>query len=145
VQLLSREVDVDGLELSPNPSTLLQPTRIEESVVNFPETTVPQLISVPPENPDTSDVVFPGGVMVVGGRQILLFELASKESQEKQRGKQKRLDAKKKSTDPSEAAKARAKERERGERRRNAKFSIEWPWSSISACVSLCSMNFLRS
>jgi DNA damage-binding protein 1 len=80
--------------------------------------------------------------MVVGGRQILLFELASKESQEKQRGKQKRLDAKKKSMDPAEVAKARTKERERGERRRNANFSIDWPWSSLSACVSLGAINF---
>ncbi|KIM43302.1 hypothetical protein M413DRAFT_444121 [Hebeloma cylindrosporum] len=133
VQLLARDIDVDGLEFSPDPSTLFQPTRIEESVVNFPETTVPQLISVPPDNAAASDDAFPGGVMVVGGRQILLFELASKESQEKQRGKQKRLDAKKKSTDPAEVAKARAKERERGERRRNPKFSLDWPWSSVSA------------
>lgn len=132
VQLLSRDVDVDGWELSPDPSTLFQPTRIEESVVNFPDTTILQLISVPPDNDDE----FPGGIMVIGGRQILLFELASKDSQEKQKGKQKRLDAKKKSTDPAEVAKARAKERERGERRRNAKFSIDWPWSSVSACVS---------
>ena len=123
---------MDGWELSPDPSTLFQPTRIEESVVNFPDTTILQLISVPPDNDDD----FPGGIMVIGGRQILLFELASKDSQEKQKGKQKRLDAKKKSTDPAEVAKARAKERERGERRRNAKFSIDWPWSSVSACVS---------
>lgn len=141
VQLLSRDVDVDGLELSPDPSTLFQPTRIEESVLNFPETTIPQLISVPPDNADTSNEVFPGGVMVVGGRRILLFELASKESQEKQRGKQKRLDAKKKSTDPAEVAKARAKERERGERRRNPKFSVDWPWSSVSAFVFLGAIN----
>ncbi len=71
--------------------------------------------------------------MVVGGKDILLFELASVEAQEKQRGKQKRLGAKLKSSDPTESAQARAKEQERGFRKRKAKASVSWPWNEVTA------------
>ncbi|KAF8967077.1 CPSF A subunit region-domain-containing protein [Flammula alnicola] len=137
LQLSARDVDVGGLELSPQPSTLLQPTLISERVASHPTELPLQLIPIQPntsaDSADASVDPFPGGVMIVGGRQVLLFELASKESQAKQRGKQKRLEAKMKSADPAEVAKARTKEQERGFRKRKSKFAVDWPWSEVSA------------
>jgi DNA damage-binding protein 1 len=101
----------------------------------------PQLISVPPNESleeDSPGGTFPGGILVVGGREILLFEIASLQSQEKQMGKLKRLEAKKKSTDLAEAARARGKEQERMSRMRRPKGSVEWPWSELRACVFSC-------
>ncbi|KAJ3503729.1 hypothetical protein NLJ89_g8306 [Agrocybe chaxingu] len=140
LQLCARDIDTDNQEVCPQHSTLLQSTWISEKVVPFPTDSPPQLITV---NPDASaddgsdEDAFPGGVLVVGGRQILLYEFASKESQEKQRGKRKRLEAKKKSLDPSESSKAKAKEREREGRRRKPTASIEWPWSEVTAWCNI--------
>ena len=82
-----------------------------------------------------SELSFKGGVLLVGGRQILLFELSSRESQEKVKGKRKRLEAKKKSTDVAEVSRAKAKEREREGRKKKPNAVVEWPWSQITAYV----------
>lgn len=80
---------------------------------------------------------FQGGVLVVGGRQILLFELSSRESQEKLNGKRKRLETRKKSIDAAEVARAKAKERERESRKKKPDAVVEWPWSKITAYVDI--------
>jgi DNA damage-binding protein 1 len=140
LQLFARDIDIESLELSTHCSSLLQPTIISEKVVPYPTESPPQLITVPPDDDsaevaDVDDDAFLGGVLVVGGTQILLFDVASKQKQEKQRGKLKRLEAKKKSNDATEVGKAREKEKERLNRRRKPKASIEWPWSEVTAYV----------
>lgn len=80
---------------------------------------------------------FQGGVLLVGGNQILLFELSSRESQEKVKGKRKRLEAKKKSTDAVEVSRAKAKELERESRKKKPNAVVEWPWSNITTYVAL--------
>ena len=101
------------------------------------------MVSVPSPDPyaDSDDDVFRGGVLVLGGRKLLLFELAGREAQTKQKGKRRRLEEKKASSDPNEAAKAREKEAEREGKRRKPKATIEWPWSDIAAYVNI---SFLR-
>jgi DNA damage-binding protein 1 len=97
-----------------------------------------QLIPVPPNEPlgqDRRGETFLGGVLVVGGKEILLYEVASLQNQEKQMGKLKRLEAKKTSSDLAEASRAREKEQERTNRIRKPKVSIEWPWSELRAYV----------
>lgn len=137
IQLLARDINVEELELSPGPSIVLHPTPISNKIIPYPTEDIPILISVPAaENNDAVDSLsesFLGGVLVVGGKKILLFELASSDGQEKQKGKRRRLDTKKNSTDAIEAAKAKEKEKEREGRRRKPKCSVEWPWSEISA------------
>lgn len=134
LQLCARNIDVDGLELSPQFSTLLLPTLIPERVVPYPTDHRIHLIPVQPDIPASSDFsAFFGGVMVVGGKEILLFELASLEGQAKQRGKQKRLETKMKSSDPLESGQARAKELQRGSRTRKPKASVAWPWNEVAA------------
>jgi DNA damage-binding protein 1 len=76
---------------------------------------------------------FLGGVLVIGGKKLLLYELVDQEGQEKQRGKRRRLEDKKKSKNLKEVDKAREKEVEREGRKRKPKATVVWPWSEISA------------
>ncbi|KAH9480543.1 DNA damage-binding protein 1a [Psilocybe cubensis] len=136
LQLCARDIDLDAFELSAQFSILLQPTVISDKVVPSPLDSPPRLIPVPPTTTEDGDIpedAFLGGILVVGGKQIALYELASKESQEKERGKLKRLDSKKKSNDAVEVSKARTKEMERANRRRKATAMVDWPWSEITA------------
>ena len=138
LQLCARDIAIDEQELSSHYSFLLQPTLIPDRVVPYPTELSPKLIPVPPNESLEEDLpggTFLGGVLVVGGREILLFDVASLQSQEKQMGKLKRLEAKKKSGDLGEAARARGKEQERLSRIRKPKGSVEWPWSELKACV----------
>lgn len=137
LQLCTRDLDIGSLDLSQQFSTAMQPTLIPEKFAPYPTDSALHLIPVQPDIPDDildiPDDSFLGGVIVAGGKQLLLFELASKESQEKQKGKQRRLETKKKGKDAAEAAQARAKEQERGNRRRKPKAVVEWPWNELTA------------
>lgn len=139
LQLCARDIDVDAFELSQHPSSLLNSTFISSKIISYPTDSVPLLIPVQPETNDDginmSESSFQGGVLVVGGRQILLFELSSRESQEKVKGKRKRLEARKKSTDPAEVSRAKAKELERESRKKKPTAVVEWPWNQITAYV----------
>lgn len=148
VQLIARDVLIDDFELSHHPSTVLHPTPISAKVLPCPTECIPELLSVPPsqltvdgDDDDESEGFF-GGVLIVGGKQILLFELANKQGQERQRGKRRRLEAKKKSTDAAEVEKAQAKEMEREGRKRKPRGSVEWPWSEVTACCVVSSHSF---
>lgn len=130
LQLLSRDILLDQSELSSTPSTLLAPTLISLGVL--PLEYAPILIPIPPpENPEDED--FYGGVLVVGGKRLLLYGLASPENQSKQQGKRRRLEARKQSSDRLEAKEARGKERQRELRKRKTRATVEWPWGSITA------------
>lgn len=136
LQLCARDIDLDAFELSTHFSTLLQPTVIPDKIVPDAVDSRPRLIPVPGATTEDGDIpedAFLGGILVVGGKQVALYELASKESQEKQRGKLKRLDSKKKSNDAADIAKARAKEMERASRKRKAMATVDWPWSEVAA------------
>lgn len=132
---------MDAFELSQHPSSLLNSTFISNRFIPYPTDSVPRLIPVQPEAIDDGinmrDYRFQGGVLLVGGTQILLFELSSRESQEKVKGKRKRLEAKKKSTDAAEVSRAKVKELERESRRRTPNAVVEWPWSNITTYVFL--------
>lgn len=138
VQLLARDILVEDLELSSHPSTLLQPTSISAKILPFPTDAPPHIIPVPAL--DASEAAdeeegFLGGVLIVGGRKILLYELASVEGRAKQRGKRRRLESKKQSGDVAEISKAMKKERERETRIRKASGNVEWPWGEVTAYV----------
>ena len=136
VQLIARDILIGDLELSTHPSTVLHPTPISPKIFPCPTECIPQLLSVPPSR-STSDEDdeegFSGGVLIIGGKKILLFELASTFGQIKQRGKRRRLEAKKKSADSAEVEKGKEKEMEREGRKRKPKGSVEWPWSEVTA------------
>ena len=138
VLLHARDILLNDLELSDHPSVLLHPTPLAETCFPFPTDVVPHLLTAPPADyhAGTDSDVFKGGVLVVGGRKLLLYELAGKDAQEKQKVKRRKLEARKSSLDVNEAAKAREKEAERDSKRRKPKASIEWPWSEVAAYVN---------
>ncbi|KAF5360619.1 hypothetical protein D9756_004828 [Leucocoprinus leucothites] len=149
IQLLARDIELEELQLSTHPSTHLHSTMISERIFPYPADSPPRLVPVYPpstkreddddddEIMDSSDKKFPGGILVAGGKKLLLYELVDRESQEKQRGKRRRLEDKKKSKDPVEKAKAREKEVEREGRKRKPRASVIWPWSDFAAWCSI--------
>lgn len=92
---------------------------------------VPQLVPVPPAEPkDDSEEGenFIGGVIIVGGTKIVLFEMAKGQTREDGNvGKKRRVDNKQ----GNDAGKDRAKE----VRKRKPKASVEWPWGEVTACL----------
>lgn len=146
IQLLARDIELEDLQLSSFPSTQLHSTMISDKLFPYPTDNPPMLVPVyatqrkneedlEDETMENSQGQFLGGVLVVGGKKLLLYELVDKEGQEKQKGKRRRLEDKKKSKDPLELAKAREKEAEREGRRRRPGATVVWPWSEVSASV----------
>lgn len=89
---------------------------------------------MPPFESDSIDEESRGGILILGGKKIVYYELESVEAQRKLKGKASRTEKKKKNTnDTSEVAKAEEKEKERELRKRKPKMSVEWPWSDIGA------------
>ncbi|KAG6887255.1 hypothetical protein C0992_013155 [Termitomyces sp. T32_za158] len=135
VQLLSRDILLEDLELSSSPSIVLTPTVISNKVVPYPDEITLKLFPVQPQSVD-SDVeedCFLGGLLVIGGRKIVMYELASSQGQAKQRSKRRRLEKKKKSIDAADVEEARIKEKEREGRARKVHGSVVWPWSEVTA------------
>ncbi|KAJ7134358.1 CPSF A subunit region-domain-containing protein [Mycena epipterygia] len=137
VQLHARSVFAD--DVSRDLSTVLHPTPISSKILPYPEDAVPKLIPVPcPEGADIDreedDESFIGGVLVVGGTRILLFEMASVYGQAKQKNKRRKLEQGKESGKKAEAEK---KQKERDTRKRKPKAFVDWPWSEITSCCAL--------
>jgi DNA damage-binding protein 1 len=137
IQLLSRELNVDQLELSVQPAVLLQPTLL--SSASFPHTDTPPIL-VPiaaseAESALTGDETFPGGILVIGGRKIVMHKLAPVEWQERKKTKQKK--EKRKSSSAAEITKAREKETARRNMKRKPFCSAEWPFGDVTASVFL--------
>lgn len=130
LQLLAREVNIDTFELSQTPSPLLPPLPLPAKWFAIEEQT-PRLVFVPAI--DESDLAFEGGVLVVGGRKIMLYNLASKDALEKNVSKSRRAEKRKKSGDAEEAAKAKQKDKERQWKKRKARAIVTWPWSEVTA------------
>ncbi|KAH0586144.1 hypothetical protein H2248_007410 [Termitomyces sp. 'cryptogamus'] len=140
VQLLARDILLEDLELSSSPSTVLTPTTISNKVVPYPDELNLKLFPVQPQPVDDGDLDndgFLGGMLVIGGRKILMYELASSQGQAKQMSKRRRLEKKKKSTDAAESEEALSKQEEREGRVRKVQGSVVWPWSEVTAVCAI--------
>ncbi|KAF8208666.1 mono-functional DNA-alkylating methyl methanesulfonate N-term-domain-containing protein [Mycena galopus ATCC 62051] len=146
VQLHARTLINDNdssYDISYDLSTVLHPTPITAKILPFPEEAVPRLIPVPcPHdaiNTDSEDESqrFVGGVLVVGGTRILLFELSSARGQAKQKNKRRKLDQKKASGNKADVEEAAQKQQERDTRKRKPKASVDWPWSEITSWCAI--------
>ncbi|KAJ7163276.1 mono-functional DNA-alkylating methyl methanesulfonate N-term-domain-containing protein [Mycena filopes] len=140
VQLHARTVfELDNssdYDISPEPSTVLHSTPISSKTLPYPEDVVPKLIPVPcPRDADDSDEneSFIGGVLLVGGTRILLFEVVSADGQAKQKNKRRKLERDKASGKKAVEEKALKKEDERNSRKRKPKAFVDWPWSEITS------------
>ncbi|KAF7291738.1 CPSF-A domain-containing protein [Mycena chlorophos] len=142
-RLIAHSVDLSDLDISREPSDALHPTALPSSLIPIPhsvsEGPVPILIPVPcpaefqesAAEKEADPSTFFGGVLVVGGKKIVLFELPGKSGSFKQGNKRRRLDESKRSA--SHREQAVAKEQERYNRKRKAKARVDWPWSEISS------------
>jgi DNA damage-binding protein 1 len=131
LQLLTRDLLLSECELSPEPSLLLPQTLLSTSVV-APTDVVPCLALVPPLQSNAAEKL-PAGVLVLGGRRIQFFELASEGWQEKRREKQRKLEGLQKSTDLLASAKTKEKQKGREIKKRRPKSDAEWPWFEVTA------------
>lgn len=137
VQIHARTVYED--EISSELSTVLNPTPISPKILPYPEEAVPMLVPVPcphdAMNIDSEDEneSFIGGVLLVGGTRILLFEVLSADGQAKQKNKRRKLEKGKASGNAAEVEKASQKQRERDTRKRKPKAFVEWPWSEVAS------------
>lgn len=149
IQLVSR-----NLRISPDSnadlditdySNLLPPTSISYKNLPNPAETAVHLIPIPADEDYMYDMdeddqetdVFLGGILVVGGSKILLYELTSQEAQEfkpvKGKGKRKR-DSKKQIDAPTDSGSKQKKEI----KKRDPRATVQWPWSWVTAYVHHC-------
>ncbi|KDQ62210.1 hypothetical protein JAAARDRAFT_121297 [Jaapia argillacea MUCL 33604] len=142
IQLLSRDLNVSltDFELSPIPSNALLSTLLSSNTFPILDTP-PILIPVaPPTNlsdlEDGEEEPPLGGVLIVGGRKILFYGLASLRQVTKHQGKRRRLEEKKGRT-AAESITAKEKEKERELRKRKAKASVDWAWSEVTAYCTI--------
>lgn len=139
VQLIARDIDLVKEDISRDLSVVLHPSPISSRILPSPAEPVPKLIPVPcPQaaidmDPEDETEWFIGGVLVLGGTRILLFELASAHGQAKQKNKRRKLDKGKESGIKAEVEKASLKQQERDSRKRKPKAFVDWPWSEITS------------
>ncbi|KAJ7043868.1 mono-functional DNA-alkylating methyl methanesulfonate N-term-domain-containing protein [Mycena alexandri] len=141
VQLHARTVfeleNSSDYDISPDLSTVLHFTPISSKTLPYPAEAVPKLIPVPCPRDTDADLEesdsFIGGVLLVGGTRILLFEVVSAEGQLKQKNKRRKLEREKTSGKKADIEKASKKEDERNSRKRKPKAFVDWPWSEITS------------
>ncbi|KIJ59461.1 hypothetical protein HYDPIDRAFT_177805 [Hydnomerulius pinastri MD-312] len=129
LQLLARDLSIEDFQLSPAHSPLLPPILLPGKWFSVEEQT-PRLVFVP-----AVDDTFDGGILVLGGQEIMLYDLASRDVLEKNVRKSRRTEKGKKSRDAEEVTKAKQKEKEREWRKKKARAVITWPWSEVVALV----------
>ena len=130
LQLLARDLILSEYELSPDSLLLLPQTLLSTSAL-APTDALPCLVSVPPQQSNVTEQL-PGGILVLGGREVQFFELTSEEWQEKHREKQRKLKLRK-DADQLVSAKTKEKQKDRGINKRRPKSVVEWPWYAVTA------------
>jgi DNA damage-binding protein 1 len=128
IQLHTRDIECDlknhQVELSQAPSSLLLPSFVPSKCFSFPDTSL-SLVSVSPSAQSNIDGDFLGGVLILGGRKVLLYEFADQLSQDKYN-----LNVHRKQQSRNNVDDARREERERV---RKPTASVVWPWSNVTA------------
>ncbi|TCD64528.1 hypothetical protein EIP91_003995 [Steccherinum ochraceum] len=140
IQLLCRDLNVEAQDLAAETSQVLPNTVLSAAIFPFADVP-PVLIPVPPfalsGDCGSENKQSPGGVLVVGGRKILFYELASLDDQSVRKGKKRRLDKRKASLTESEVEKAKEKEKDRETRKLKPKCFVKWPWSEVTSWTSV--------
>ncbi|KAJ3904528.1 CPSF A subunit region-domain-containing protein [Lentinula edodes] len=160
IQLVSRNLRISpdsesnvDLDIS-SYSNLLPPTTISYKHLPNPAETAVHLIPIPADEDYMYDMhmdedehetdVFLGGILVVGGSKILLYELTSQETREfkpvKGKGKRKRDSKKQKQIDAPNPTpntdSGSSKQKNLNEiKKRDPRATVEWPWSWVTACT----------
>jgi DNA damage-binding protein 1 len=104
----------------------------------FASDTLPVLIHIaaPPSITSVNADAQQGGILILGGKRIIYYDLATPSAQLKAKGKSSRTEKKKKegmkSGDQMEVDNAKEKEGEREWRKRKVVGWVEWPWSEVT-------------
>ncbi|KAJ7069995.1 mono-functional DNA-alkylating methyl methanesulfonate N-term-domain-containing protein [Mycena amicta] len=143
VQLRAHAVDIKDLDISRDVSDVLVPTSIPWKILPIPEAGDPVPMLIPVGRPaafqdlradeEGDPSTFIGGVLVVGGSKVLLYELSGESGRAKQQNKRRRLEEGKTSRFSERREKVAAKETERQKRKRKPKAVVDWPWSQVTS------------
>ncbi|THH31175.1 hypothetical protein EUX98_g3000 [Antrodiella citrinella] len=142
MQMISRDLNIESQELSPDISQILPSTVLSPAIFPFVDL-APILVPVPSfplsasDEDKSEDRECPGGVLVVGGRKILFYEVAPPDAQAVRKGKKRRLDKKKSSTTEAEVEKSKEKEKERESRKLKPRCYVRWPWSEVMSSTTI--------
>lgn len=129
LQLLTRDLSIVDLQLSTLPSPLLPSLTVPGKLFStaMDDDGTPAIIHIPSQNGDDDD--FQGGILIIGGQKIMLYDFVDVETQNKMESRRKRAD-KKKTTGDAEAS---AKEKGIEGKRRKPRAAVEWPWAEVTA------------
>ncbi|KAG1898161.1 CPSF A subunit region-domain-containing protein [Suillus fuscotomentosus] len=129
LQLLTRDLSIEDLQLSTLPSPLLPSLPVPGKLFStaMDDDGTPTIIHIPSYKVDDDD--FEGGILIIGGRKIMLYDFVDVETRAKRESKKKRAD-KKKTTGETEA---NAKEKGIEWKKRKARAAVEWPWAEVTA------------
>ena len=133
VQLMTRELSIDTLEINIEPSVIIPPTRLPSEVFSSAGmapfvTPVPSLHSPGKETR--------GGVLIVGGPDILFFELTSQEWRNKKSKKKEREERRSRSSHKAKQKETEDVEEEKSKKRKAA-ASVQWPWHEVTGYACL--------
>ena len=134
IQLISRDLSVKDKDLSFTLSPILPNTLLPANTFPFTENP-PLLIPIPPfdtaPQDGEKDSRCLGGVLILGGRKVAFYEVASEEKQKKKRTKEMRQSKRKASG--SEKDSGEKKDTEKEVKKVKSKMSVKWPWSEVTA------------
>ncbi|KAG2145900.1 CPSF A subunit region-domain-containing protein [Suillus clintonianus] len=129
LQLLTRDLSIEDLQLSPSPSPLLPSLPVPGKLFStaMDDDGTPTIIHIPSYKGDDDD--FEGGILIIGGRKIMLYDFVDIETRAKRESKKKRADKKKTTGD----AEVNTKEKASEWKKRKARAAVEWPWAEVTA------------
>ncbi|KAL1748361.1 mono-functional DNA-alkylating methyl methanesulfonate N-term-domain-containing protein [Schizophyllum fasciatum] len=138
VRLIARDLETDEWEIAARPSLELPYAALNAGHFRYADEDPLFLLPVPEE-----EGKFRGGVLIVGGRRITLYERADVQAKERRGKKRDTLEARLKEGDSRTQREAKEKQKERELRKRKPQASVDWPWSPVAACEALDERRFL--
>ena len=141
VRLIVRDLDTSEYEIASRPSLELPSIALNNSFFRYPDEDRTFLLPVGEWERQWQEA-FRGGILIVGGRRLMLYERADEDTK-KRHGK--KLDAFEASSkgDAKKQKEARDKQNQRDLRKRKPVASVDWPWSRVVACEAIDDIRFL--
>jgi DNA damage-binding protein 1 len=127
LQLLTRDLSIVDLQLSTLPSPLLPSLTVPGKLFStaMDDDGTPAIIHIPSQDGDDDD--FQGGILIIGGQKIMLYDFVDVETRTKMESRKKRADKKKTTGD------AEASVKEKGIEWKKLRAAVEWPWAEVTA------------
>jgi DNA damage-binding protein 1 len=129
LQLLTRDLSIEDLQLSPSPSPLLPSLPVPGKLFStaLDDDGTPAIVHIPSYEGDDDD--FEGGILIMGGCKIMLYDFVSSDTQAKREGTKTRADKRRVVGD----VEASVQEKEKEWKKRKFRAAVEWPWAEVTA------------